>query len=517
MGVTSDGDEPGRALYHNRPDGGWDLTRRHAPALLAVLGPVLLALAVAAGAGRRALPEIAWPDEIIYLVGARNVLERGTLDTNFYLTYSLLRRGYPHRDVHMPGYVFALTPAVAAFGPTLRAAALLNALLFAASAALVYAIARGVLAERAQAVTAAALFAVLPPFPGYLFVAYPELVVTFVFLAGVAVLVHARGLAGAAAAGVLYAAGALFRETLLLALPLYLVRLPPRARWRAFAPAAVATLLLVVVPFARDRAVHPNALYPSVLEEARRSAQPVAALTQAVLANVAANLRATVRMDPDTNAEDAVLVLVVLMAAGAAVGARRLSPEVRRLAAATLASLALLTAAVFTLYVVRERGGVWGGVRAYMAWMPLLVVFAAPLLFAPRRRAVTAGLALAAGTGALALDLWQVRFFNRYKGSDLEDQSRNAAYLSRYLDAYQPVRIASRSFLYGFQRYPIEVIWSLPRDGGELAALNQAIPYEFLSLHERSPLVPVLRDNPRFLRINKEDRGAEFLIWRRLY
>jgi hypothetical protein len=27
----------------------------------------------------------------------------------------------------------------------------------------------------------------------------------------------------------------------------------------------------------------------------------------------------------------------------------------------------------------------------------------------------------------------------------------------------------------------------------------------------------VLRDNPRFLRINKEDRGAEFLIWRRLY
>lgn len=210
------------------------------PAFLAVLGPVLLALAVAAGAGRRAVAEIAWPDEIIYLVGARNVLERGTLDTNFYLTYSLLRRGYPHRDVHMPGYVLALAPAVAAFGPTLRAAALLNALLFAASAALVYAIARGVLAGRAQAVTAAALFAVLPPYPGYLFVAYPEIVVTFVFLAGVAVLVHARGLAGAAAAGVLYAAGALFRETLLLALPLYLVRLPParvrgpsrRRRWR---------------------------------------------------------------------------------------------------------------------------------------------------------------------------------------------------------------------------------------------------------------------------------------------
>jgi len=167
--------------------------------------------------------------------------------------------------------------------------------------------------------------------------------------------------------------------------------------------------------------------------------------------------------------------------------------------------------------VVRERGGVWGGVRAYMAWMPLLLVFATPLLFAPRRRALALGMAVAVGAAAVSLDLWQVRFFNRYKGSDHEDQARNAAYLSRYLDSYHPQRIASRSFLYGFEHYPVEVIWSLPRDGRELAALNQAISYEFLALHEKSALVPVLRDNPRFLRINKEDRGAEFLIWRRLY
>jgi len=504
-------------LYHNRRDGGSELTRAHVPAVLAVLGPVFLALAVAGVARERAMPDIAWPDEVIYLVGARNVVERGSLDTNFYLTYSLLRRGYPHRDVHMPGYVLALAPAVAALGPTLGAAALLNTMLFAAQAALVYAIARALLPERIQAMTAAALFAVLPPFPGYLFIAYPELVVSFVFLAGLAVLVHARGMAGAVAAGVLYALGALFRETLLLALPLYLVGLPPRTRWRAFVPAAAATLFLIVIPLAGHRAVHPNGLYPSALEEARRSEQPLAALAQAVFGNVGANLRATARLDPETSAEDAVLALIVVLAAIAALGARRLSPEARRLAAATLLSLALLTAAVLSLYVVRERGGVWGGVRAYMAWMPLLLVFATPLLFAPRRRALALGMAVAVGAAAVSLDLWQVRFFNRYKGSDHEDQARNAAYLSRYLDSYHPQRIASRSFLYGFEHYPVEVIWSLPRDGRELAALNQAISYEFLALHEKSALVPVLRDNPRFLRINKEDRGAEFLIWRRLY
>src|SRR6185295_3283067 len=141
---------------------------RRGKAALAVLGPVTIALAVALLMRGRALPAVAWPDEVIYLVGARNVLERGTLDTNFYLTYSLLRRGYPHRDVHMPGYVLALTPAVAAFGPSLGAAASLNVILFAASAALVYAIARALLADRVQAAAAAALFVLLPPFPGYL-------------------------------------------------------------------------------------------------------------------------------------------------------------------------------------------------------------------------------------------------------------------------------------------------------------------------------------------------------------
>jgi hypothetical protein len=487
------------------------------PAALAALAPVLLAALVAATVRRHAMLEVAWPDEAIYLVGARNVLERGTLDTNYYLTYSLLRRGYPHRDVHMPGYVLTLAPAVSALGPTLQAAAALNVLLFAASAALVYTVARAVLPEGAQAVVAAALFTVLPPFPGYLFVAYPEIVVTFVFLAGLAALLHARGPAGAALAGVLFAAGALFRETLLLAAPLYLVRLPRPLRWRAFAPAAAATLVLVVLPFARDRAVHPNALYPSVVEEAWRQDRPLAALVTAVMRNVMVNLRATAQMDPGTRAEDAMLVAIALLMVAAAIGARRLPPDGRRLGVATLASLALLTAAVLALYVVRERGGVWGGVRAYMAWMPLLLVLATPLLFAPRRRPLVAALTVGVAAAALWLDLWHVRFFNRYKSTDLEDQARGAAYLSRYLDPYKPHRIAARSFLYGLEHYPVEVIWSLPRDGRELAALNQAVSYEFLAIHEKSPLRSVLLDNPRYLRINKDDRGAELLIWRRLY
>ena len=487
---------------------------RHALVVAALL---LLGAVVARRAERGAFQEVAWPDEVIYLVGARNVVERGSLNTNFYLAYSLLRRGYPHRDVHMPGYALALAPFVKAKGTTLAAGVALNLLLYGGCILLVYAFARGTLEDEWQAAAAAALFTVLPPFPGYLHIVYPELLVAFAQLAALCWLVHARGIAGAAVAGVLYAAGALARETLLVSLPLFYVRLPRREFWRGFVPAAAATLLLVVAPLSRDRAVHPNALYPSALEEARRSDTPVANLAGTVFRNVALNLRLTAAARPASNPEDAVLLLVVGLAAATLVARRRLPPASQSLAGATLLSLALLLLAVLMLYVVRERGGVWGGVRALMPWAPVLLVLATPLLFAVRRRAATLALVLLCGLGFAALDRWQSYFFFRYKQSDHEDQARNADYIARYLDPHRPARITSRSFLYGLRHYPVEVIWSLPRNGPELKALNDAVPYDFLVIHEKSALRYTLMDNPRFLRVNKEDRGAEFLIWRRLY
>ncbi|HET7747044.1 MAG TPA: hypothetical protein VFM29_07060, partial [Vicinamibacteria bacterium] len=435
--------------------------------LLAVLlfcAPLLAGTATIAWAAARAWPMVAWPDECIYLVGARNVLERGTLATNFYLSYSILRRGHPHRDVHMPGYVLVLVPAVAALGPTYEAGFALNAIAFLGSILLVRAIARRILGDPLQAAVATTLFAFLPPFAGYLGVVYPEHVVALAFLAAVAVTLHAETGRMAALAGVLFALGAVFRESLLAGFPIALAALPRPLLLRRWLPAAAATLLLVVAPLSRERAVHPNALYPSVSEEARASDAPVGTVLAAVGRNVATNARLTAAADPATRAEDAVLLfLLALAVAAAASAAFRLPPPARRLAWATLASLAVLTAAVLTLYVVRERGGVWGGVRAYMPWAPLLLVLATPLLFAWRRRAVALVLAAAAGFAFTRLDEWQVRFFNRYKATDHEDQLRNERYLSAQLDRFRPTRILSRSFLYGHTHYPVEVIWSLPR------------------------------------------------------
>jgi hypothetical protein len=74
----------------------------------AVLVLVLLVGVVGRVALARALPAHGWPDEWIYLTLARNIAERSTLNTNFYIASSIEALGYPHRDVHLPGYALAL-------------------------------------------------------------------------------------------------------------------------------------------------------------------------------------------------------------------------------------------------------------------------------------------------------------------------------------------------------------------------------------------------------------------------
>jgi hypothetical protein len=476
---------------------------------------VALGLLVAWLSGQRSYNQVAWPDECIYLVGARNLVERGSLDTNFYLTHSLLARGHPHRDVHMPGYVLALAPFVKAFGATLFAASALNLALFLACLLLLHEVALDLLADPGLALLAATLFAVLPPFPGYLFVAYPELLVGFAFLLALLLLLRAKGLRGAFLAGAAFGLGALARETLLVTFPLAWARLPRRELWRGFVPGALSSLLVLVAPLARDRAIHPNALYPSVFEEARRSSEPLGLLLDRLLRNAAQNLADVAAARPLENAEDAVLLLLLGLAGGAVFALPRLLPETRRLALAMLVSLGLLSVAVLFLYVVRARGGVWGGVRAYMCFAPLLLVFVVGALRG-LRPLPRGALALAFAALLLLLDSRQLYRFLRYKSSDHEDQTRHAGYVAGYVAREHPQRILGRLFLYGFLHYPTEIIWSPPRDYPELRALEARLMFDYVVINDRSPLRLHLIRNPRYVRVNKDDKGAELLIFRRL-
>lgn len=476
---------------------------------------LLLGVLVADVAWKRSFHEVAWPDECIYLVGARKLAERGDLNTNFYLTYSLLRLGYPHRDVHMPGYILALAPLVWMLGATLAAGAALNVALYLLAILLVHALARRLLADDAQALAVAVLFAILPPFPGYLYVVYPELLTACWLLAGLVWLYSGSGGRHAFVAGVLFGLGPLVRETLLLALPFYLARLPRRELLRGFLPGAVLALGLVVAPLSRDRALHPNAIYPGVLEEARRSPDPLGTLLEALGDNVRRNLSDAAEARPFESAEDAVLALLLGLSLVSLVSASGPSDELRRFARAALASLGLLSVAVLLLYVVRERGGVWGGVRVYMMLAPpLLVCASAPLLRAPPRpRAVSL---LAAAALLLVLDARQLHFFLRYKSSNFEDQSRYARYVEGYVARGAPRRIVGRLFLYGLDDYPTEIVWQYPRDYAEFRALEKLLPFDYLVLNGANPLRLFVIRNPSYVRVNRDDRASELLIFQRL-
>ncbi len=479
-------------------------------ALLVGLG-VLVALA----AWPRALHELAWPDEYIYLAGARNIVERGSLDTQYYLTNSLLVRGYPHRDVHMPGYILALAPLVKALGTTLQAAAALNVALFLTSILLVHALARRLLLSEEGAILAAALFAIAPPTAGYLFIVYPELLTTFALLLAVYLSARATGGWGAFLAGAIFGLGAIVRETLLVALPVHFALLPRRSFWRSFLPGALGALVFVAAPLARDRAVHPNAIYPSVLEDAHRSNSPIATLAAALAKNARQNIDDVVSANPIENTEDRVLFVMLLLAALGVASARRLPPVARRAAWGTFASLSGLSVAVLFLYVVRVRGGVWGGVRAYMAFVPLLAILTAGAL---RSLGAKARAAAAALLVMLCLDssARQLYLFWRYKSQNLEDDSRCSRDVVAAVGRAGPRRIAGRLFQYGLLSYPTEIIWSLPRDYPELAALERAVSFDYIAIAPQSPLRLFLVKNPRYLRVNKDDRSAGLLIFRRL-
>jgi hypothetical protein len=181
---------------------------------------------------------------------------------------------------------------------------------------------------------------------------------------------------------------------------------------------------------------------------------------------------------------------------------------------ATLVSLALLSVAVLFLYVVRARGGVWGGVRAYMCFAPLLLVFT--VAASARRPAAVRAAALAAALGFLALDARQLYAFLRYKGSDHEDQSRWARSVEPYFARDPPRRVLGRLFLYGYLHYPTEIIWSPPRDYRELRALEEKVSFDYAVINDASPLRLFLIQNPRYVRVNRDDRDAELLIFRRL-
>ncbi|MCU0242409.1 MAG: hypothetical protein MUF51_08300, partial [Vicinamibacteria bacterium] len=260
------------------------------------------------------------------------------------------------------------------------------------------------------------------------------------------------------------------------------------------------------------------ALFPSVLSEAARSERPISTFLIAIQNNILLNIRLLTEADPRTSIEDQALLFFAILALAGALVMPRLAANERTIARAIYYSSGLIVMAMFAAYVVRAKGGVWGGVRALMPWSVLwLILTAVGLVKLVQRKWALVIVVAVLVFGFVVMDRLQVYHFYRLKYADREDQARCESYMERYLGRGQPRRILARNFLFGLHNYPVETIWSLPRDYEEMRALEQAIGFDYVILQERSPIRLHFVQNPRYIRINKEDKGAEFLIWRRLY
>ncbi len=482
------------------------------------VGAVLLLLALAAGVTRvsllRAVPRMGWPDEWIYLTLARNIGEKGTLNTNFYLGTSIEAIGYPHRDVHLPGYALVLAAVGAANGYTFDTAVLVNVLAYLITVLSAFFLARAFF-PLGRSLAAAALVAILPPYPAYLAVAYPEHVTAAALMALVAAAFWVESGGGVFVLGFAVGASLLFRETLLFALPLFAVRFGGRRFLRFFVPGLLLCAVTLLPPLAKDRAVHPNALYPSAITEALKKAEPISSLASTIAKNAAVNLELLFTSNPAERAEDAVLLFLLGLAVAGVALSVRLQGRERTFVRAAAVSTGLLFAAMVVVYVVRERGGVWGGVRALMPMAPLFVIGLCGL----RTKAITTGLLAAALVGSsLFLDSWQIAAFNRYKNSNLEDQNRAANFIEARTRRFAPRRVVGgRYFLYGFRNFPVEVVWTGGDDMRSLNRLYPIFPFDFVVIHRSSPMRFDLRKDPRYEWVNAEEgQAVEFQIYRRV-
>ncbi len=480
----------------------------------AALVLVLLVAVVTRVSLGRALHEPGWPDEWIYLTLARNIVEKGTLNTNFYIASSIELLGYPHRDVHLPGYALVLAAIGSWQGYTFDTAVALNAVCFGITVLCAFLIARAFFST-GRSLVAAALVAVLPPYPGYLAIAYPEHLTAAALMMLVTAGVWVESRLATFLLGFLLGVSLLFRETLLFATPLLAGLLGIRRTTRFFLPGLLLSLVTILPPLSENRAIHPNALYPSVISEALKRPEPIMSLTATLVENARTNLDLLLTSNPRERAEDAVLLFLLGVGLLALLASFRLEARVRSFVRATLLSTVLLFAAMVVIYVVRERGGVWGGVRALMPMAPLLLIG----LCGIRTGRVQTGVLLAALIStSLFLDSWQIAFFNRYKGTNLEDQDRAATFIEERTRRFAPRRVVGgRYFQYGFRNFPVEVVWSGAHDMGSLNRLYAKFPFDFVVIHRRSSMRFDLRKDLRYEWLNAEEgQAAEYQIYRRV-
>ena len=471
-----------------------------------------VALVLLMGAVTRRGPALA--DEFVYLAGARHLATAGSLDARYYDAGAILARGLPHHDVHTPGYVLVLGALMAVAGATYETAVALNAAAYVASGVFIFVLARALGQAESAAWLAALAFLVLPVSLAYVYWAMAELVLGAAFLACLAVAADSTGRGRAITAGLLFGAALLVRESVLFGFPALLVLLPSRRRRMECAVAAGAFCVLAYAPLSANRAPGGANFWSPTSGRAfaHRAVQSAGEGRWGQAASIALERASANRGDlvHAPAAEQAVLALYAAIPLVAIIGWRRRPSVQRRYLLTLIAGYAAMIGVLFALYVVAQ----WSGLRYLMVLVTAFLPALAPPPGSSRRGwtpAVVVTIAAALAQPGV------VRAFDAYKASRQRRQENLTAYVEQRLGPAPVGRIAlANGWLFGWRHPEVEVISSLPADGGTLRLLERAAWFDYLVLPGDSPLGAEWDARTRYERVNAAEADAPLRVYRRL-
>lgn len=421
---------------------------------------------------------IVLSDEIVYAVVARNIVERGVLETNLYRADSILIRGFPTRDVHVPGYMLTLALTFAIFGANEFVAGLPGQLAYVLAGLIFYGIGKS-LFKPVVAFWATILFFIYPINFIYANLIMVESVLNLVAVIFIAYWVKVSqaehpGWLSLTILAVIIVAGMLYRQTFIgFLLPALSILIHYGIRHKHYQPlllfGGLFIILLITVfwPLAQNRAYYPSAFDRALESESWVTKieliktnfirnlffapNRVLGYYLAALSNLAIGILATMLgLSLYRSHKEFVLFslytfwvpMVILTIFYALIFD---ISTTRNMAIFVLPAILLTVAAIFSIKQTRLRYGI------------LLITFA------------FVGLSTVLAASVVVTD--QQKF--------IPDQQNASRIIGQYLKPYAPRTVMSQlAFRAAWDHYPIVVIWSPPETYQEMQRLTERVPVE---------------------------------------
>ena len=436
---------------------------------LVVLLMGLLALSLSYKVG---FPRIAGSDSVYYAVVARNIVERGSLNTTVYLPQDIADVGYPLRDVHLVGYPLVLAIPVALFGASDAVMLLPSQIAFLLSGLLIFWVAKRIY-SLPIAYASVIAFYVYPLFFYYSNTVMAESTLVFVAVLYFALWIDSLQKPKAfhpLVLGGLLALGALIRPTFLLLAPTALYSLylwPKQTRRRAalqFSLIFVLFLLAVVYPLSLHRA---QGTYK--LNTMLAAGGPIAVI-KSLLENFFLQVGRHFAVPKDVP-DDYIRLLQMILVLICVWSYRRFSGLQKAVIGYLLVTA--ITNWLFLSIFYTPSGS--RGLRSLMMTLPPALIIINALLWRIRSWWLRYT-SLIIQFSLFCILIWLGRpEFHDARVEFYAEEHTQAQIFAEELAPYQPsVVMAYKPWLYALESFPVNVIWQLP----ESAEMMQTVQSE---------------------------------------